>query len=94
MSKTCQEAIELMNMYLDGRLSGGQYQELAKHQAECEHCRKRMNYLRVISSEIRSDRPGTCAQKEAKPAGFGRLGRGFGAGSGGWLCAEHPAHAG
>ena len=57
MSKTCQEAIELMNMYLDGRLSGGQYQELAKHQAECEHCRKRMNYLRVISSEIRSDRP-------------------------------------
>lgn len=57
MSKSCHEAIELMNLYLDGRLSGGQYQELAKHLAECEHCRKRMNYLRVISSEIRSDRP-------------------------------------
>ena len=57
MSKTCQETIELMNLYLDGRLSGGQYQELAKHQATCEHCRKRMNYLRVISSEIRNDRP-------------------------------------
>ena len=42
MSKTCQETIELMNLYLDGRLSGGQYQELAKHQATCEHCRKRM----------------------------------------------------
>ena len=57
MSKTCHEVIELMNLYLDGRLSGGQYQELAKHQATCEHCRKRMNYLRVISSEIRNDRP-------------------------------------
>lgn len=57
MSKTCQEVIERMNLYLDGRLSGGQYQELAKHLEQCEHCRKRMNYLRVISSEIRADRP-------------------------------------
>lgn len=57
MSKTCHETIELMNLYLDGRLSGGQYQELAKHLEQCEHCRKRMNYLRVISSEIRADRP-------------------------------------
>ncbi len=57
MSKTCQEIIELMNLYLDGRLSGGQYQELAKHLAECEHCSKRMKYLRVISSEVRADRP-------------------------------------
>lgn len=57
MSKTCQTVIERMNLYLDGRLSGGQYQELAKHLEQCEHCRKRMNYLRVISSEIRADRP-------------------------------------
>lgn len=57
MSKTCQETIELMNLYLDGRLSGGQYQELAKHLEGCEHCRKRMNYLRVITSELRQDRP-------------------------------------
>ncbi len=57
MSKTCQEAIELMNLYLDGGLSGGQYPELEEHLANCEHCRKRMTYLRVISSEIRFDRP-------------------------------------
>lgn len=57
MSKTCHEAIELMNLYLDGRLSGGQYQELSGHLEGCEHCRKRMNYLRVISSELRKDRP-------------------------------------
>ncbi len=57
MIENCQEVIERMNLYLDGRLTGGQYQELAKHLAQCEHCRKRMNYLRVISSEIRTDRP-------------------------------------
>lgn len=66
MSKPCQEAIELMNLYLDGRLSGGQYQELAKHLEECEHCRKRMNYLRVISSELRTDRPAAPADLHSK----------------------------
>ncbi len=70
MSKTCHEAIELMNLYLDGRLSGGQYQELAKHLAECEHCRKRMNYLRVISSEIRNDRPAVPADLHNSIMGY------------------------
>lgn len=57
MTKPCSDYINLMHLYLDGRLAGGQYQELMAHLDVCESCRKRMTYLRVITAEVRAEQP-------------------------------------
>lgn len=57
MTRPCSYYIDLMHLYLDGRLSDGQYQDLIEHLDICSSCRKRMTYLRVITAEVRGQKP-------------------------------------
>jgi anti-sigma factor RsiW len=46
MEKSCKEIEEMLVDYADGQLSAGDSNEVAKHLAGCESCRKLLNALR------------------------------------------------
>jgi anti-sigma factor RsiW len=43
----CQEAVELVTDYLEGRLSRAQRKRFDAHLADCEHCSKYLEQMRV-----------------------------------------------
>jgi len=48
---TCEQALKLLDDYIDGELAEGPHQELELHLATCEACRKEGHALRALLAE-------------------------------------------
>jgi len=48
---TCEQALKLLDDYIDGELAEGPHQELELHLATCEACRKEEHALRALLAE-------------------------------------------
>jgi anti-sigma factor RsiW len=65
---TCEQALELMNDYVDGALSEAQHQELELHLASCPKCREEEKALTAFLAEAASFKRETPPPRDLWPA--------------------------